>query len=90
VAARKTDVRLGSAVVYRMPESQLTTTKRGTDVTQGSVYHPTQAEFAGLVVTAAQGAQAQRLIIFPPDRPAVFVNAALGEGPGTFSLVEAG
>lgn len=82
--------KLGQAVVYRAHAEHKTETVKkdanGKEITlQGSLHHPEMEEFAGLVGRVHADGSAD-LIIFPPNRPAVWVDAVKqGEGDHEFS-----
>ena len=80
---------LSFPVVYTVPTSQQTTTvktdgpNKGT--LEGSVFHPSLRSFAG-IIGEVQADGTYGLIIFPPQKPPVWVDGAkYGAGPGGFT-----
>lgn len=72
---------------YRVAAAHQTETVRDGVTHAGSIHHPEQSEFAGLV-TRSHDDGSHDIVIFPPDKPLVHVHRVQpGEGPGTFSPV---
>ena len=79
---------IGQSVIYRAHENHLTKTLKGDQEVSGSVHHPEMTEFAA-TVTADNGDGTHRLQLHIPNhgRLVHVDDAAEGEGPHTFSLV---
>ena len=73
-------------VRYRVHDGHLTETLRNGETVKGSVHHPEMAEFAGLI-TRDNGDGSFGLVIFPPNRAPVHIDAATeGDGPHQFRV----
>lgn len=83
---------VGSAVVYTASEKERTVTlNRDKQELLGSHYHPTQVQFAGLVAAIDEDGKTAKLVIFPPNRNPVTIDAvAEGDAPGQFAAAASG
>lgn len=82
-------VLLGYPVVYTVLEGHRTTTVRGDVEVRGSIYHPEETQFAGLVTRVHADGKAD-LVIFPPGRePRMVAGVEEGAAPGCFREIGA-
>lgn len=91
--AKKSALLLGAACIYHTAEEHRTVTKKapvGEEPAEvvGSIHHPSQVDFAGLV-SAQYDDGTFGITIFPPrGGPSTFIDSAeQGDKPGQFELV---
>lgn len=86
---KKSDLKLGSAVTYTVPDHHQTKTVRAEQETIGSVHHPEMLAFAGIIGRIREEGDAD-VLIFPPGRdPKWVLGVEQGEEPGQFQAVSA-
>ena len=80
--------KLGDRAVWRVTEKQRAKTLRGGKTLEGSVHHQEMQAFAGFVCRERE--KSVDIAIFAPGRGwLVIENAPEGNGPGTFTNLDA-